>query len=259
MGKSSLMVRTAARLRAEGVQVAVLDLTAIGQNLTPEQWYEGLLGRLGRQLDLEDELEAFWEEHAGLGPLRRWMAALEEVVLPRVASSATEQGDAQQLECGRQSASLEKDADWRPHSNRSTERLVVFVDEIDAVHSLPFSADEFLAAIRECYTRRAEEPEFHRLTFCLLGVATPSDLIRDVRMTPFNIGRRIELNDFTEAEAAPLAKGLEGARHTQRVPGTRRGGEGAKVLERVLYWTNGHPYLTQRLCQAVAESVGSRQ
>src|SRR5438477_8867958 len=46
MGKSSLMIRTAARLRAEGVRVAVLDLTAIGQNLSPEQWYEGLLGRL---------------------------------------------------------------------------------------------------------------------------------------------------------------------------------------------------------------------
>src|SRR5947209_5566715 len=56
MGKSSLMVRTAARLRSEGVAVAVLDLTAIGQNLTAEQWYGGLLGRLGRQLDLEDEL-----------------------------------------------------------------------------------------------------------------------------------------------------------------------------------------------------------
>ena len=36
MGKSSLMNRTAARLRAEGVQVAVLDLTAIRQNRSPE-------------------------------------------------------------------------------------------------------------------------------------------------------------------------------------------------------------------------------
>src|SRR5437867_9450901 len=36
MGKSSLMVRTAAKLREQGVQVVVLDLTAIGQNLTPE-------------------------------------------------------------------------------------------------------------------------------------------------------------------------------------------------------------------------------
>src|ERR687883_610983 len=33
MGKSSLMVRTAQRLRASGVVVVVLDLTAVGQNL----------------------------------------------------------------------------------------------------------------------------------------------------------------------------------------------------------------------------------
>jgi hypothetical protein len=38
MGKSSLMVRTAARLREEGIGVAVLDLTGIGQNLSAEQW-----------------------------------------------------------------------------------------------------------------------------------------------------------------------------------------------------------------------------
>src|SRR5881394_688356 len=38
MGKSSLMVRTAARLRAAGVQVVILDLGAVGQNVTPEQW-----------------------------------------------------------------------------------------------------------------------------------------------------------------------------------------------------------------------------
>jgi hypothetical protein len=60
MGKSSLMVRTAARLREDGVGVAVLDLTAIGQNLTAEQWYDGLLVSIGRQLRLEDEVEEFW-------------------------------------------------------------------------------------------------------------------------------------------------------------------------------------------------------
>src|SRR3954471_23601938 len=66
MGKSSLMVRTAAKLREQGVRVAVLDLTAVGQNLTPEQWYGGLLRRLGRQLDpsgdLEDALDDFWQD-----------------------------------------------------------------------------------------------------------------------------------------------------------------------------------------------------
>src|SRR5258706_2151889 len=63
MGKSSLMVRTAARLRESGVAVAVLDLTAVGQNLDAEQWYDGLLHLMGRTLDLDEELEDFWLAH----------------------------------------------------------------------------------------------------------------------------------------------------------------------------------------------------
>ena len=34
--------------------------------------------------------------------------------------------------------------------------LVIFIDEIDFVRSLPFSAREFFTAIRSCYNRRAE-------------------------------------------------------------------------------------------------------
>jgi WD40 repeat protein len=207
MGKSSLMARTAARLRQGGVAVVVLDLTAIGQNLTPEQWYDGLLVQLGAALDLEDELDDFWREHPRLGPLQRWMAALQDVVLARVSG-----------------------------------RVTLFVDEIDTVQSLPFSTDEFFAGIRECYNRRAEDPAFERLTFCLLGVASPSGLIRETRTTPFNIGRRIELADFSAEEAASLAQGL-GQTHAT----------GPILLQRVLHWTGGHPYLTQRLCRAVAE------
>jgi tetratricopeptide (TPR) repeat protein len=210
MGKSSLMVRTAARLREDGAAVAVLDLTAIGQNLTAEQWYDGLLGRIGQQLDLEDELEDFWLDHERLGPLQRWMRAVREIVLTRFKG-----------------------------------RVVIFVDEIDAVRSLPFSTDEFFAGIRAFYNQRTEDTELQRLTLCLLGVATPSDLIRDTRTTPFNIGQRIELTDFSEREAIPLTEGLG-----------RGAGLGETLLKRVLYWTGGHPYLTQRLCQAVAEDAG---
>src|SRR5207248_9813835 len=124
--------------------------------------------------------------------------------------------------------------------------------------------------------------------------ATRSALIQDTRTTPFNTARRIELADFTEAAAAPLAMGLshDGAGYPRSGWQTRRGGdtdrgvgsdggsggeaggEGAnsppqhlntstpntqhptaeaqRLLKRVLYWTGGHPYLTQRLCHAVA-------
>jgi hypothetical protein len=211
MGKSSLMVQTAARLRERKTSVALLDLTAFGQNLTPDQWYYGLIGRIGQQLDLEDELDSYWNTHQHLGPFQRFGAAIEDVVL--------------KLRSG---------------------QVVIFIDEIDAVRSLPFSTDEFFAGIREFYNRRTQDPELIRLTFCLLGVATPSDLIRDTRTTPFNIGVRVELSDFTFEEAAPLASGLCSDLE-----------KGRQLIGRILYWTGGHPYLTQRLCQAVSKDIAS--
>src|SRR2546421_9237 len=82
MGKSRPLVRTAAKLRRAGVSVAALDLTAIGQNLTLDQWYGGLLTQLGEQLGLEDDLEAFWFAEGLLSPLQRWIEAIGTIVLP---------------------------------------------------------------------------------------------------------------------------------------------------------------------------------
>src|SRR6185503_3943464 len=85
IGKSSLMVRGAARLREEGAGVAVLDLTATGQNITAEQWYYGLLGQIGRQLGLESAFREYWLGHMMFGPLQRWLGATREVLLPPYA------------------------------------------------------------------------------------------------------------------------------------------------------------------------------
>ncbi len=205
MGKSSLMVRAVSQLRAQNVDAVVIDLTAIGLLVTAEQWYRGLLTELGEQLGLEAELGASWHAHLDLAPTQRWLRALRD---------------------------LFRSARQRP--------IVVFIDEIDAVRSLPFRTVDFFAGIREIYNRRARDPTL-QLTFCLLGVASPTDLIADPTLTPFNVGRRIELTDFTEAEALPLARGLG------RSPAVA-----AAMIKRVLYWTGAHPYLTQRLCQAVA-------
>ncbi len=210
MGKSSLMVRTAAQLREEGCSVVIIDLTAIGQNLDVEQWYFSMLCHVGEKLDLEKEMEAFWDANQRRAPLHRFMGAIREVYFER---------------------------------KRKRKPLVIFVDEIDAVRSLrQFSADEFFAGIRECYNRRPEDAKLQSLTFCLLGVATPSDLISDQRITPFNIGQAIHLSDFTDADAAVLAGGLSPHRDTARA-----------LLSRVLWWTSGQPFLTQKLCAEVAK------
>src|SRR5438445_9986128 len=84
MGKSSLMNRTAERLRAAGIAVARLDLQGAGQHVTPEQGYLGLLLRLGWHLKLEDELEDYWDAHGQLAPMPRWMGAPREAGRPHV-------------------------------------------------------------------------------------------------------------------------------------------------------------------------------
>ncbi len=205
MGKSSLCVRTMRKLEGLGVRRAFVDLTKIGgKNVTPEQWYAGIGVEIARSLGLRSELLENWNENAHLSPVQRLFGSLREVILEKVAGN-----------------------------------VAIFFDEIDATRSLPFSADEFFAAIRECYNRRAQDAAYQRLTFCLLGVAVPSDLINSPTSTPFNIGERVYLRDFTLDEAMGLSAGLSG--------------KGGAVLPRIYYWTNGHPYLTQSLCAAAAE------
>jgi len=122
------------------------------------------------------------------------------------------------------------------------EPVVVFIDEIDATLSLDFT-DDFYGAIRYLYNARATKPELKRLSFALLGVVTPGDLTRDPQRTPFNIRHCVDLSDFTYEEAGPLAEGLN-------LPP----GEAKQALRWAMKWTNGHPYLTQRLCMAMVEA-----
>ena len=120
-------------------------------------------------------------------------------------------------------------------------RLFIFIDEIDSILSLNFSVDDFFALIRFCYNQRAINPEYNRITFAIFGVATPLDLIQDKRRTPFNIGKSIELQGFKLQETLALTKGLQGKVVNPKL-----------ILKEILVWTGGQPFLTQKLCQIVA-------
>jgi WD40 repeat protein len=215
MGKSSLQVRTIQRLRNEGIACAAIDISEIGnRGVTPEQWYAGLLRILENNFNLSDivNVRTWWRDRNFLTPVQRLSEFIETVLLANISTN-----------------------------------IVIFIDEIDSILALDFPADDFLALIRSCYNKRANNSEFDRLTWALLGVASPTDLCRDKNLgsnTPFNIGRAIELTGFDETEAQPLAAGL--AELTDR---------SAEVLREVLYWTGGQPFLTQKLCKLLFENV----
>lgn len=123
------------------------------------------------------------------------------------------------------------------------EKIYIFIDEIDKILSLQFSLDDFFSLIRYCYNQRAENSQYERITFALFGVATPADLIREKTQTSFNIGQAIELTGFNLAEIAPLAAGLSGQSNYQ-----------PDCLEKIIFWTGGQPFLTQKICQLLRES-----
>lgn len=120
------------------------------------------------------------------------------------------------------------------------QKIVIFIDEIDSVINLDFEIDDFFVLLRACYNKRADQSDYQRLAFALFGVATPSQLVRDKARTSFNIGQAIQLKDFQLHEAQPLLQGL-----TEKVENPQA------VLKEVLGWTNGQPFLTQKVCKLI--------
>jgi hypothetical protein len=86
------------------------------------------------------------------------------------------------------------------------------------------------------YNDRPREAVFEKIAFCLVGVATPNELIKDWRTTPYNIAGR-----SSSATSTPSA--TTSARSTGRWPMTPRlvrCGKGSPALD---WW---HPYLTAK-------------
>ena len=210
MGKSSLWVRVKQRLEKEDFICAAIDLSGIGQG-EKEQWYKSFANRLTKSFDssVKKQWRSLWKEHQELAPMEKLHQLIEELLLPSLLPQ---------------------------------QKLVIFIDEIDYVKGLPFSTDEFFALIRSCYNERSLNPKFNQVTFCLLGVATPADLIENKQLTPFNIGTGIELQGFRLAEAEPLITGLQ-----EKVVSPE------SVMSDILYWTGGQPFLTQRICNLVIQ------
>jgi hypothetical protein len=121
--------------------------------------------------------------------------------------------------------------------------IVICFDEIDSVLSLNFSTDDFFAWLRSCHEKRPYNRDYQRLTFCMLGVAAVSNFILDNNRNPFNIGQDIRLSGFTLKDARKLAEGLQ-----DKVIAPQR------VLEEVIEWTGGQPFLTQKICHLISTS-----
>ena len=211
MGKSSLRVKTIQHLQQDNIACLSIDMTEIGtHDITPSEWYASIIDTILTGLNLDDDfdIEELWEANSKLSNVKRFSKFISEILLPSISQN-----------------------------------IVIFIDEIDSTLSLPFNIDDFFAVVRDCYNKRADNDDYKWLSFAMIGVATPADLIKEKKRTPFNIGKPIKLTGFRLAEVEPLAKGL--VEKTANIN---------KLMEAVLDWTGGQPFLTQKVCKLISNS-----
>ena len=197
-GKTSLVMHTMRSLSETNLVFAYIDVSTLDNN-NPKAWYAMLFARMAKQLE-----KVVNGSNSDLAPENsyQWRDYLANLALLAV---------------------------------KAEKKIVVILDEVGAIN---FSeSDLFFAVLREIFNSRGLEKHFERLTFVLVGVFDPGDLIRDPRVSPFNIAHPIHLMDFTQPQIFQLVSKAWPAE------------TGKQLAARIYHWTDGQPYLTQALCK----------
>lgn len=201
-----------------------------------------LLLRMKRRRESCGELAVYIDLSIGFSDSRGLFrhlidSLLEAASLPEVQA---------QIESERSDSSLDPSLEYDRHLRRiliaaSKNRVIIILDEIDSLVGQPYS-DRILSQVRSMYFARANFPVYEHLTYVLSGVAEPTDLIKDKNISPFNIGEKIYLNDFSHAEALSLLDkaGIALPRD---------------VSDAVFSWTSGNPRMTWDVYAALEDEL----
>ena len=203
VGKTSLLARGLAEARQRACQVVLTDFQKLNGSYLDSlsDFYQTLGQTIADRLDLDHWPEEVWEDH--LSPNANFERYFATHVL----------------------ASVEGHFVWA-------------MDEVDRIFTSPFSDDVF-ALFRSWHNERALDPDspWHRLSLLITYATEAALFIADLNMSPFNIGTRLQLEDFDLAQVEEL---------------NRRHGAPLGSPEEVADFyelTGGQPYLTRRSFQ----------
>lgn len=120
--------------------------------------------------------------------------------------------------------------------------LVWGLDEVDRLFTCDFATQVF-GLFRAWHNERALEPDgpWSRLTMAIVHATEPHLFIQDMNQSPFNVGTKIVLEDFTPEQVAELNK-----RYNSPLPGVEE-------LQRFYRLVDGHPFLARRGLQDLAK------
>ncbi len=170
MGKTSLLSRGLQQARRTGAKVVFTDFQKFNTAdlATLDTFYKTLGAALADQLDLDTFPEDTWR--AQRGPNQNFERYLRTEILGKIDAP-----------------------------------LIWGLDEVDRLFSCSFASEVF-GLFRSWHNSRATDPAgpWSRLTQ-VIAYATEAHLfITDLNQSPFNVGTRLRLRDFTLAEIAEL-------------------------------------------------------
>lgn len=199
MGKTSLLSRGLQKARESGARVACVDLQAFSSSdlASSEAFFITLGTALANQLDLDVFPEDVWRTKSGAN--ENFTRYLRREVLGKLRT-----------------------------------RLVWGLDELDRLFSTSFCS-EVCGLFRSWHNARASDPEgpWRNLTQILCYATEAHLLIPDLNQSPFNVGVRIPLYDFSDDEV----------RHLNRVYGEPLADAEITRFQSLL---GGQPYLARR-------------
>ncbi len=199
VGKSSLLARGLQHARQGGARVVLTSLERLNaaQMGSADRFLLAMAALIAEQLELDAPPEAHWNEQRG--PNLNFSRYLHRVALAEVS-----------------------------------EPVVWGLDEVDRLIPCDFGA-EVLAMFRSWHNERALDPSgpWHRLTLAIAYASEAHLFITDANQSPFNVGTRLTLEDFTLEQVADL-----NARYGRPL----RSGEEALRFHGMV---GGHPYLVR--------------
>ncbi len=206
VGKTSLLARVMQHARTQGTAIVFSDFQLLGDRMdSDESFYRVLAYSFASQTGINLDLGAIW--NAWLGPNMNLDSIVESLL-----------------------CQVDRPVCWA-------------IDEVDILFGRPY-AKHFFGLLRSWHNRRALEPDgpWAKLTLILTYASEAHLFITDINQSPFNVGVRVPLRDFTLAEVQELAS---------RYDAHFDSATGAQVFE----LTNGHPHL----CRKAFASIKSGQ
>ncbi|HZE68953.1 MAG TPA: serine/threonine-protein kinase [Pyrinomonadaceae bacterium] len=193
MGKTSLLARGLQQARMEGAAVVLTDFQKLNAAHLEsiENFFLALSEMIYDQLDVDTEPEDVWSPRRG--PSINFERYIRRVVLKQIGCP-----------------------------------LVWAMDEVDRLLTCQFGSEVF-GLFRSWHNERSLDPSspWEQLTLAIVYATEPHLFITDPNQSPFNVGTKLELRDFTveqtadlnERYGAPLNDETEVSRYYQLVGG----------------------------------------